>query len=116
VQATSDIFLGWTTGELAGVHYYVRQLRDWKGSVEVEADGVTPEQLGFYAGLCGMTLARGHARSGDALAIRAYVGRGRSLDRSMATFAETYAVQNLEDYTRFRDAISDGRLECAELV
>lgn len=116
VQATSDIFLGWTTGELAGIHYYVRQLRDWKGSVEVEADGVTPEQMGFYAGLCGMTLARGHARSGDAVAIRAYAGGGRSLDRSMATFAERYAAQNLEDYTRFRDAISDGRLECGELV
>lgn len=116
VQATSDIFLGWTTGELAGVNYYVRQLRDWKGSVEVEAEGVTPEQLGFYAGLCAMTLARGHARSGDAVAIRAYVGGGRSLDRSMATFAERYAAQNLEDFTRFRDAISEGRLECAELV
>jgi uncharacterized protein (DUF2252 family) len=116
VQATSDIFLGWTTGELNGIHYYVRQLRDWKGSVEVEAEGVTPEQLRFYAGLCAMTLARGHARSGDAVAIRAYAGGGRSLDRAMATFAERYAAQNLEDYTRFREAIASGRLECTELV
>ena len=114
VQATSDIFLGWTTGELAGIDYYVRQLRDWKGSVEVEADGVTPEQLGFYAGLCGMTLARGHARSGDAVAIRSYAGKSATLDRAIVAFAESYAAQNLEDYTRFRQAIAEGRLECAE--
>jgi uncharacterized protein (DUF2252 family) len=113
VQATSDIFLGWTTGELAGINYYVRQLRDWKGSVEVEADGVTPEQLGFYAGLCGMTLARGHARSGDSVAIAAYAGKGSTLDTAIVGFAEAYAAQNLEDYDRFRQAITDGRLECA---
>ena len=114
VQATSDIFLGWTTGELAGIHYYLRQLRDWKGSVEVEADGVTPEQLGFYAGLCGMTLARGHARTGDAVAIRSYAGKGTTLDSAIVTFAESYAAQNLEDFARFEQAIADGRLECAE--
>jgi uncharacterized protein (DUF2252 family) len=113
VQATSDIFLGWTTGELAGINYYVRQLRDWKGSVEVEADGVTPEQLGFYAGLCGMTLARGHARSGDSVAIAAYAGKGSTLDSAVVEFAEAYAAQNLEDYDRFRRAIAEGRLECA---
>ncbi len=115
VQATSDIFLGWTTGDLAGVHFYVRQLRDWKGSVEVEADGVTPEQLSFYAGLCGMTLARGHARSGESVSIAAYAGRGSTLDRSIAEFAESYAAQNADDYDRFRQAIADGRLECAEI-
>lgn len=113
VQATSDIFLGWTTGELAGINYYVRQLRDWKGSVEVEAEGVTPEQLGFYAGLCGMTLARGHARTGDPVAIASYAGKGSALDESLTVFAESYAAQNLEDFTRFRQAIADGRLECA---
>jgi uncharacterized protein (DUF2252 family) len=113
VQAQSDIFLGWTVGQLEGRHFYVRQLRDWKGSVEVEAEGVTPEQLGFYASLCGMTLARGHARAGDAEAIRAYVGNGDTLDRAVASFAETYAALNLEDYERFRQAIADGRLECA---
>ena len=62
VQAQSDIFLGLTEGR-EGRQFYVRQLRDWKGSVEVE--GATPEQLSFYATLCGRTLARGHARSGD---------------------------------------------------
>jgi uncharacterized protein (DUF2252 family) len=113
VQATSDIFLGWTTGELAGVNYYVRQLRDWKGSVEIEADGVTPEQLGFYAGLCGLTLARGHARSGEPIAIAAYAGRGTTLDRSITAFAEAYAAQNLEDYRAFTSAIESGRLPCA---
>jgi uncharacterized protein (DUF2252 family) len=113
VQATSDIFLGWTTGDLAGINYYVRQLRDWKGSVEIEADGVTPEQLGFYAGLCGLTLARGHARSGDAVAVNAYAGKGDSLDRAIVAFAESYAAQNLEDYHRFTQAIAEGRLECA---
>ena len=114
VQATSDIFLGWTTGELAGVHFYVRQLRDWKGSVEVEAAGVTPEQLRFYAGLCGMTLARGHARSGDSVAIAAYAGKSDALDRSIVGFAESYAEVNNADYDRFRQAIADGRLECAD--
>ncbi|MCU0310945.1 MAG: DUF2252 domain-containing protein [Acidimicrobiales bacterium] len=116
VQATSDIFLGWTTGDLAGVHYYVRQLRDWKGSVDVEAEGVTAEQLTFYADLCGMTLARGHARSGDAVAIHSYAGKSATLDEAIVTFAENYAALNLEDYHRFTRAIADGRLECAEQV
>ena len=115
VQATSDIFLGWTHGQLGGVHFYVRQLRDWKGSVEVEADGVTPEQLAFYAGLCGMTLARGHARTGESVSIAAYAGKGTRLDRSIVAFAESYAAQNAEDYDRFRQAIADGRLECATI-
>lgn len=115
VQASSDIFLGWTTGQVAGVHYYVRQLRDWKGSVDIEADGVTPEQLGFYASLCGMTLARGHARTGDAVAIAAYLGKGSKLDDSIAAFSMAYAALNREDYERFRQAIADGRLECAEI-
>jgi hypothetical protein len=63
-----------------------------------------------------MTLARGHARTGDAEAIRAYVGKGDTLDQAIATFAETYAGLNLEDYGRFRQAIADGRLECAPEV
>jgi len=113
VQASSDIFLGWTTGAVAGITYYVRQLRDWKGSVDIEAEGTTPEQLGFYASLCGMMLARGHARSGDAVAIAAYLGTGAKLDTAIAGFARAYAAQNLVDYERFRRAIRDGRLECA---
>ena len=115
IQAQSDSFLGWTTGSgPAQRDFYLRQLRDWKGSVEIE--GNTPNQLTFYARLCGMTLARGHARSGDAEAIRAYAGTGDSLDRAIATFAEKYASQNLEDYEAFRQAIADGRLEASEPI
>lgn len=114
VQATSDIFLGWTSGEISNVDFYVRQLRDWKGSVDIEADGITPDQLRFYAGLCGLTLARGHARSGDAAAIASYAGAGTRLDRAIAAFAESYASQNVEDFTRFREAIESGRLPCAD--
>jgi uncharacterized protein (DUF2252 family) len=113
VQASSDIFLGWTTGQAAGVHFYVRQLRDWKGSVDIEAEGTTPEQLAFYASLCGMMLARGHARSGDAVTIDAYLGSGPKLDAALVEFARAYAAQNLVDYERFRQAIRDGRLECS---
>lgn len=110
IQAQTDIFLGWTAGgDIAERHFYLRQLRDWKGSAEI--DGATSDQLSFYADLCGLTLARGHARSGDAEAIRSYAGRGDALDRSITDFAERYAAQNLEDFERFTQAIADGRLE-----
>ena len=76
---------------------------------------MTPEQLGFYAGLCGMTLARGHARTGDAVAIRSYAGKGGALDSAVVTaFAEAYAEQNLRDYAAFLAAIESGRLEVSE--
>ncbi len=110
-QAQSDTFLGWTRG-VAGRDFYVRQLRDWKGSVEIE--GSSPDQLGFYARLCGMTLARGHARSGDAVAIAAYLGKSERMDAAVVKFAESYARQNLADYRAFCEAIATGRLECAE--
>jgi uncharacterized protein (DUF2252 family) len=108
-QAQSDIFLGWTEGGLEGRHYYVRQLRDWKGSAEVE--GATPDQLMYYAQLCGMTMARGHARTGDPIAIAAYMGKGDTLDRAITEFADAYTEQNKRDYGRFRAAIDAGRLE-----
>ena len=111
IQAQSDIFLGWTERP-GGAHFYVRQLRDWKGSVDVE-DG-TPDEARFYARLCGHTMARGHARSGDPVAIRAYMGKGDSLDLALTTFSEAYAAQNQDDYDRFLAAIADGRLECAD--
>jgi hypothetical protein len=115
MQAQTDIFLGWTEGKkLGGRHFYIRQLRDWKGSIEVE--GGTPNQLAFYAGLCGTTLARGHARSGDAAAIHAYTGGSVTLDKAITAFAESYAAQNLEDFHRFEEAIAGGRLEVADLV
>ena len=78
--------------------------------------GGTPDQLGFYAGLCGMTLARGHARSGDAEAIRAYAGKGDTLDRAVTAFAEAYAGAEPRGLQQFRQAIADGRLEAADLV
>lgn len=113
VQAQSDVFLGWTSGRREGRDFYVRQLRDWKGSVEIE--GGKPAQLRFYARLCGQTLARGHARSGDPVAMGAYVGKGTVLDNAVTNFAETYAAQNLKDYQSFQDAIASGRLEAADV-
>ncbi len=110
-QAESDIFLGWAEGGPEQLDFYFRQLRDWKGSVEVEAG--TPEQHAFYAQLCGATLARGHARSGDAVAIAAYMGKGDSFDRAITDFSEAYAAQNLLDYEAFRTAIADGRLDAS---
>ena len=112
VQAQSDIFLGWTQGQ-RGRQFYVRQLRDWKGSVEVE--GATPEQLTFYATLCGRTLARGHARSGDPIAISAYVGKSDTLDRAITDFAMAYSRQNQHDYEAFLVAIDSGRLPVSDV-
>ena len=91
MQATSDIFLGWTRGP-GGRDFYLRQLWDMKGSVDttsLEASG-----LGFYGGICGWALARGHARTGDAAAIAAYLGASDTFDGAVADFAETYADQN----------------------
>ena len=111
VQAQSDIFLGWTGGRQSR-QFYVRQLRDWKGSVETEE--ATANQVEFYARLCGRTLARGHARSGDAASIAAYLGNGDAFDRAVTDFSEAYAEQNLRDFNAFVAAIDDGRLPCAE--
>ncbi len=113
IQAQSDIFLGWTAARGPSRRdYYVRQLRDWKGSVEIEE--ATPKRLAFYAGLCGLTLARGHARSGHAEEITAYAGRRDRLDRAITDFSEAYARQNTEDYEQFQGAIHDGRIEAAK--
>jgi uncharacterized protein (DUF2252 family) len=108
IQAQSDIFLGWATGSDEGRHYYGRQLRDWKRSVDI--DSTTPRLLDFYARLCGQILARGHARSGDPVAIAGYVGTSKKLDEAILEFARTYADQTVEDYERFREAIADGTL------
>ncbi len=111
VQSQSDIFLGWSTGREQRA-FYVRQLRDWKGSAD--ESGASPRRLAFYARLCGLTLARGHARSGDPVAISAYAGKGDALDTAVAAFAADYARQNLRDYATFIEAIAAGRLEAAE--
>jgi hypothetical protein len=107
MQAVSDIFLGWTAGR-GGRHFYVRQLRDWKGSLDLER--VTPSQLDVYAHLCGWTLARGHARTGDAVAIAAYLGSSDGFDRAVTSFSAAYAKQNQRDFDAFRSRIDSGEL------
>ena len=112
MQAASDIFLGWvqTDHELEGGHdFYVRQLRDWKASLDVET--VTPRGLVDYATACGWALARAHARSGDRRAIAGYLGSGDQFDRAVAAFAEAYAGVNEEDHRALVQAIADGRLQ-----
>ena len=114
MQAASDIYLGWTKGADVNRHYYWRQLRDMKGSVEVET--MVPASLSFYAGICGWTLARAHARSGDPVAIAAYLGRSDRFDQSITDFSQRYADQNELDYQAFATAIRSGRLEALEGV
>ena len=114
LQAVSDIFLGWTKGADRSRHYYWRQLRDMKGSAEVET--MAPVNLSFYAGICGWTLARAHARSGDPIAIAGYLGRSDQFDRSISDFSQRYADQNELDYQVFTKAIRSGRLEALEGV
>jgi uncharacterized protein (DUF2252 family) len=107
-QAVSDILLGWTRHDGEGVDYYVRQLRDWKGSVNVAR--LTRDEVAGYAYMCGWTLARGHARSGDPVALAAYMGRSDIFDRAVTAFAASYAHQNDADYAAFTVAIQKGRL------
>jgi uncharacterized protein (DUF2252 family) len=115
LQAASDIFLGWAKGGLDVTrHYYWRQLRDMKGSADVEA--MSPVGLSLYGRTCGWSLARGHARSGDPIAIAAYLGKRDQFDRSIADFAERYADQNERDYQAFAAAVRAGRLQALEGV
>jgi uncharacterized protein (DUF2252 family) len=111
MQASSDIFLGWDKVDgLDGVRrdFYIRQLRDWKGSAEV--DSMIPEGMSAYGRLCGWTLARAHARSGDRIAIAAYLGSSKAFDHAIGSFAETYADQNEKDYQAMQAAIASGRI------
>src|SRR3954454_16739542 len=114
MQAASDIFLGWTAGAQAGRHLYWRQLRDMKGSAVVEA--MIPTGLTFYAGICGWTLARAHARSGDPVALAHYLGDGDAFDRSITDFSARYADQNEQDFQAFVQAVRSGRLQAVEGV
>ena len=114
MQAASDIFLGWTKGEQENRYLYWRQLRDMKGSAEVES--LTPAALGFYARQCAWTLARAHARSGDPIAINAYLGKGDAFDKAIVDFSGRYADQNERDYEAFTRAVRKGRLEAIEGV
>jgi uncharacterized protein (DUF2252 family) len=115
MQAASDIFLGWCTAVgLDGRRrdFYVRQLWDWKRSAEVER--LTPRGLEVYAEMCGWTLARAHARSGDRIAIASYLGAGEAFDEAIADFSEAYSEQNLRDHEALLDAIDSGRLAAEE--
>jgi len=110
MQTASDIFLGWQriTGiDGAERDFYIRQLRDWKGSIDVEA--ILPSGLARYAEICGI-LARAHARSGDRVAIAAYLGSSPAFDRAMVRFAEQYADRNERDHAALREAIGGGRV------
>jgi len=111
MQAASDVFLGWlhVTG-LDGVErdFYVRQLRDWKGSAEIET--MVPKGMEIYAGWCGWTLARAHARSGDRIAIASYLGKSDIFDRAITTFASAYADQNGRDFQALQAAAKSGRI------
>jgi uncharacterized protein (DUF2252 family) len=112
MQASSDIFLGWQSFDGAdGVRrdFFLRQLKDWKGSAAVET--MTPEAMTTYARICGWTLARAHARSGDRIAIAAYLGSGDVFDQAIAEFSEAYADLTERDYASLVQAESDGRIE-----
>ncbi len=112
MQAESDIFLGWTRApgpDGVDRDFYVRQLRDWKFSFPIEA--MIPSGMTVYARQCGWTLARAHARSGDRIALAAYLGGSGKFDEAIAGFAETYADQNERDYAALRDAVKDGKVE-----
>jgi uncharacterized protein DUF2252 len=111
MQAVSDIFLGWSrTVGFDGVErdFYVRQLRDWKGSFDLP--GTAPAGLALYGQLCGVTLARAHARSGDRFAIAGYLGQSPVFDRAIVEFADAYAERSRRDYVAFKAAVDSGRL------
>jgi uncharacterized protein (DUF2252 family) len=116
MQAASDIFLGWQrtanpAGDPGGAYtdYYVRQLRDWKYSAPIEQ--MSPAQLSDYGELCGWTLARAHARTGDRFAIAAYLGGSAKFDEAVADFAVSYAGQNERDHAALAAAVASGRAE-----
>jgi uncharacterized protein (DUF2252 family) len=115
MQASSDIFLGWQRVDgVDGVQrdYYIRQLQDWKGSVDTET--ASPDGLRIYAALCARTLARAHARSSDRIAIASYLGSNATFDKALVVFAERYADQNERDYEAFAAACHNGRLHAEE--
>ncbi|MFJ8766612.1 DUF2252 domain-containing protein [Streptomyces clavifer] len=115
MQAAGDIFLGWE--RVNGIDgrrrdFYVRQLRDWKGIAEPEL--MVPRGMGTFGELCGTTLARAHARSGDRIAIAAYLGHGNVFDRALETFAERYADRNERDHRALTEAVAAGRVPAAQ--
>jgi hypothetical protein len=112
MQAAGDIFLGWVHVEDGGegrpADFYGRQLKDWKGSAETEQ--MSPKAMIAYGTMCGWTLARAHARSGDRISIASYLGTGDSFDRALVEFSERYADQNERDHRALADAVNSGRI------
>jgi uncharacterized protein (DUF2252 family) len=111
MQAASDVFLGWVRhrdDDGSTRDHYVRQLRDWKGSAEVT--NMSAAGLSLHAEMCGWTLARAHARSGDRATIAAYLGASDAFDRALTEFATAYADQNARDHAELLRALEDGRL------
>jgi len=115
MQAASDIFLGWcpAVGLEGRRDFYVRQLWDWKRSAEVER--LSPRGLEIYARVCGWTLARAHARSGDRVAIGEYLGGSDSFDQAIAAFSAAYADQNERDHAALQAAVAEGEIEAEDL-
>jgi uncharacterized protein (DUF2252 family) len=111
IQGSPDIFLGW--GKAEGVDFYVRQLRDMKGGVDLEPDAIDLASFGQYCRLCGWALALAHARSGDAAGIAGYAGKSEALDEAMGAFAMAYAEQNERDYEALAAAAKAGRITVA---
>jgi hypothetical protein len=111
MQSSSDMFLGWVRGK-RGYDFYVRQLRDMKLSVPLE--GISPEHLNQYTDACGWTLARAHAKSGDAAMIAGYVGKSDRIDEALVKFAVAYADQTERDQAGLVDAVKKGRIEVLE--
>jgi len=113
MQATSDILLGWSRMPILidGVAHdsYVRQLWDWKVGLDIET--MAPSEVALYGQMCGWTLARAHARSGDRIAIAAYLGKSDSFDQAIAEFAMVYAAQNEQDYEALVKAVKHGRVK-----
>jgi uncharacterized protein (DUF2252 family) len=112
MQAESDIFLGWTrvtAPEGVQRDFYIRQLKDWKLSAPIEQ--MVPAGMEIYARMCGWTLARAHARSGDRVALAAYLGDSAMFDHAIAAFAETYADQNEADHAALQAAVKDGKVK-----
>jgi hypothetical protein len=108
MQSSSDSFLGWARGR-RGYDFFVRQLRDMKMSIPVE--GLSAAQLKRYAEVCGWTLARAHAKSGDAASISSHLGKGDSFDQALGTFSLAYAHQNERDHAVLVEAVRSGRVE-----
>jgi hypothetical protein len=113
IQGAPDILLGWGTVE--GIQFYVRQLRDMKGSFEFDPESSTREGVLDYCGLCGWALALAHAKSGDAAKIAGYAGKGDALDEALTEFAIAYSKQNERDYAELQKAARSNRIKVSSV-